>query len=59
MEKQQLKDAAICALKFLEKYSGEGAKTKRYQALKALAELTLADLENGKKANLLTLPMTC
>lgn len=51
MEKQLLKDAAMCAIKFLEKYSGEGAKTKRYQALKALAELTLADLENGKEEN--------
>lgn len=49
MEKQLLKDAALCALRFVEKYSGTGAKTKRYQALKALAELTLVDLENGKK----------
>jgi hypothetical protein len=49
MEKRVLKDAALCAIKFIEIYSGTGAKTKRYQALKALAELTLADMENGKE----------
>jgi hypothetical protein len=49
MEKRPLKDAALCAIKFIEIYSGTGAKTKRYQALKALAELTLTDLESGKE----------
>ncbi|MDD5581275.1 MAG: hypothetical protein PHY16_18650 [Methylobacter sp.] len=48
MKNQALKDAAQCAIKFVENYSGTGAKTKRYQALRALAELTLTDLENGK-----------
>ena len=51
MEKQSLKDAALCAIKFIDKYSGAGAKTKRYEALKALAELTLADIENNKQDN--------
>lgn len=49
MEKRLLKDAALCAIEFTEKYSGKDAKTKRYQALKALADLTLTDLENGKE----------
>lgn len=48
MEKKLLKDAALCALKFVETYTGNDAKTKRYKALKALAELTLADLDAGK-----------
>lgn len=48
MEKKLLKDAALCAIKFVEIYTGTDAKTKRYQALKALAELTLADLDGGR-----------
>lgn len=51
MEIQRLKDAALCALKFIEIYSGKNFQTKRYKALKALADLTLADLEKGKQAN--------
>jgi len=49
METQRLKDAALCSLKFLEIYSGKNYQTKRYKALKALAELTLSDLKKGKK----------
>lgn len=49
MKQEHLKDAALCAIKFVEKYRGKDAKTKRYQALNALAELTLADLESGKE----------
>ena len=49
MEKQLLKDAASCAIEFTKKYSGKDAKTKRYQALKSLADMTVADLKDGKK----------
>jgi hypothetical protein len=48
MDSDQLKDAALCALKFVELYTGKDAKTKRYKALKALAEMTLKDLDKGK-----------
>ena len=51
METQRLKDAALCALKFIDIYSGKNFQTKRYKALKALSELTLRDLKNGKQAN--------
>ncbi|WP_157197945.1 MULTISPECIES: hypothetical protein [Methylomonas] len=48
MDSDQLKDAALCALKFIEIYTGKDAKTKRYKALRALADMTLNDLERGK-----------
>jgi hypothetical protein len=51
MDSDQLKNAALCALKFVEIYTGKGAKTRRYQALKALAEMTLKDLDRGKSGN--------
>ncbi len=51
MSTSQLKDAALCALKFIEIYTGKDAKTKRYKALKVLAEKTLNDLDSGKSCD--------
>ena len=48
MEKQLLKDAALCAIRFLESYRGKELVYKTLQALKAIAELTEADLDNGR-----------
>ncbi|MGZ8222925.1 MAG: hypothetical protein ACXW1Z_19450 [Methylobacter sp.] len=48
MDSKQLKDAALCALKFIEIYSGRDAKTLRYKALKAISISTVDDLGKGK-----------
>ncbi len=50
MIEKQLKSSAECAQKFCLEYTGEGAKTMRYEALNAIASLTLRDLNDGKSA---------
>jgi hypothetical protein len=48
MDTKHLKDAALCALKFVEIYTGDGSRTQRYKALKALAQRALDDLDAKK-----------